>query len=434
MQSVHQTTSVRMRAIIFAAGSDGEIHPHLGIGRELMERGHHVTFITTFDYVDVARACGFEVLSFLGKDEKQDFLRSTEGLGTIAKLKSYSGFLTGKAAELCNMVASRLDEQSILIAPPFFYVIARLLHARFGTPYVSTVLVPAHLYSIKEPPTFKSLQWFTRLPYSLRKLVFRVGERLVVDPFFRMVLKEPCRQLEIPRPRHVISEWWYSPQRVLALFYDWFCPAPADWPKQVVTTGFQMFLPNEETQQLSNGLSKFLDAGPAPIVFNPGTETQNPRAFFVIALKIVEKLGVRGVFLTRLTEHLPELPETVWHESYPPFHLLLPRASVLVHHGGVGTIALAMRAGVPQLILPGWTDQVDNGQRAERLGCGLVQQNPLDSDALLEKLQYLLHSPEVKDACRLAQERIEPGAVVRGRTVDMVEEIFHSTAKIAMLA
>ncbi|WP_158819610.1 glycosyltransferase [Granulicella sp. S156] len=418
-----------MNAIIFAAGSDGEIHPHLGIGRELMARGHHVTFITTFDYVEIARESGFEVLSFLEPEEKQELLRKTEKLGAIAKIKSYYGFLTDKASEICEMVAGRLDGQSILIAPPFFYVIARLLHAKYGTPYVSTVLVPAHLHSLKSPPIFKSTQWYSRLPYPMRKLVFRGGELLIIDPFFRLLLKRPCRRLNLPRPRQIISKWWYSPQRVAGLFSEWFCPVPEDWPKQLKLTGFPLSIPNENARQLSDGLLQFLDDGPPPIVFNPGTETQNPRAFFEIALKIVQTLGARGIFLTRLVDHLPALPDTVWHESYPPFHLLLPRASALVHHGGIGTIALALRAGIPQLILPGWTDQLDNGLRAERLGCGLVQQDSLDETALLEKLQHLLSSPQVRETCRLTQARIEPGAKACSRVVDVIEETFHNSGK-----
>lgn len=423
-----------MKAIIFAAGSDGEIYPHLGIGRELMSRGYRVVFITTFNYVDAARKCGFEVLSFLEEDEKQDFLRGTEGLGIIAKMKSYCRFLAAKASAICELAARRIDEQSILVAPPFFYAAARLLHARYGTPYVSTVLVPAHLYSLKNPPAFKSLRWCSALPYPLRKLMFRGGERLIVDPFFRMLLKDSCQRMDLSFPSKVISEWWYSPQKVVGLFYDWFCPAPEDWPAQVSLTGFPMFNPHAKEQQLSPGLSRFLDDGPPPIIFNPGTETQNPRAFFEIALSIVKTLGVRGVFLTRLIEHLPELPETIWHESYPPFHLLLPRASLLVHHGGIGTIALALRAGVPQLVLPGWTDQLDNGRRVEQLGCGLVQENALDSGALLNKLQYLLTSLKVQEACRSAQERMEPEGLASRRTVDAIEEVFHRNGRVAVPA
>ncbi len=412
-----------MKVILFAAGSDGEIHPHLGIGRALMERGHHIVFITTFNYVAAAQQCGFEVLSFLGEDEKQDFLSSTNHLGTIAKVRSYLRFLARKAAEICDLAASHLDEQTLLVGPPFFYVIARLLHARYGTPYASTVLVPAHLYSLKDPPAFKSLRWFSSLPYFLRKPVFQAGERLLIDPFFRTLLKRPCKQMALPLPRRVISRWWYSPQKIVALFYDWFSPAPEDWPDQIAFAGFPLFHPVADSQ-LSVGLSHFLNAGPPPIVFNPGTETQNPRLFFQATLAAVQKLGARGVFLTRFADQLPDLPETVWHETYTSLPQLLPRASALVHHGGIGTIALALKAGLPQLVLPTWTDQLDNGQRVERLGCGLVQLAPFDTDALTTKLHHLLTSSQVQQACRSIQPQIEPGETVCGRIAEILQQEF----------
>ncbi len=411
-----------MKAIIFAAGSDGEIHPHLGIGRALAARGHDVVFITTFNYVSVARECGFDVLSFLGEEEKLEFLRGAEGLGPLAKIKQYCRFLADKATEICDLAASRLDRRTVLIAPPFFYAIARLLHIRYATPYISTVLVPAHLYSLKSPPAFKSTQWFSSLPYFLRKPIFFSGERLVLDPFFRMLLKGPCQHLDLPLPRRVISQWWYSPQKIVSLFYDWFCPAPDDWPKQAMFAGFPMFLPNGNGT-LSDGLLDFLAAGPAPVVFNPGTETQNPRLFFETALKTVQLLGVRAIFLTRLTEHLPpNLPGTIWHETYTSLPLLLRRSSVLVHHGGIGTIALALEAGIPQLVVPTWTDQLDNGRRVERLGCGVVQQKPLDSAALMEKLQYLLTSSQIRQRVDSMRARIEPGAKVCNRIAEMIEQ------------
>jgi rhamnosyltransferase subunit B len=428
-----------MKVIIFASGSDGDIHPHLGIGRELVARGHHVAFITTFNYVDVARECGFEVLSFFDQNEKQDLARSTESLGAIAKIKRYCRSYSAKTAEVCELVAGRLDDQSILIAPPFAYPVARLLHSKYGTPYVSTVLAPVNLLSRRDPPAIKSLQWYSALPYWARKLLFNGTERLLVDPALRMLLKESVRKLDLPMPSRTLSEWGYSPQRVMGLFPDWFSPPPADWPAQITLTGFPLFDPNMGKQTLSAGLSQFLDAGPPPVVFTAGTGTKDPHLFFETALKSVQTLGVRGVFLTRLTDQLPPLPDTVWQEGYTSLNLLLPQSSIFVHHGGSGTAAMALSAGIPQLLVP--TEemgQLDNAHRIERLGCGLVQQNiqqnSLDSSSVTKKLEYLLTAPQVRDACRSAQDRIEPSAKACGRAADVIEETFRSISKIAATA
>jgi rhamnosyltransferase subunit B len=138
---------------------------------------------------------------------------------------------------------------------------------------------------------------------------------------------------------------------------------------------------------------------------------------------------VRAIFLTRFTNQLPKMPETVWHETYTSLRLLLPRTSIFVHHGGIGTIALALRAGVPQLVLPGAHDNLDNGKHLEKLGCGLMQRNLLDSDAMIEKLKYLLTSRQVKNACQLIQAQVEPGTTTCARAVDAIEETFHNPGR-----
>lgn len=433
MGPFQQPRTTKMKAIIFADGSDGDIHPHLGLGCELRSRGHHVVFITTLNYVGIAREFGFEALSLIERSEQQ-VLDQAESVGTMAKIKANFKFYCGKISAICELAASHLDDRSILVAPPFAYPIAKLLHSKYGVPYVSTALSPANIYSLKNPASFKGLEWLPLLPYSMRKLLFQSGERLFIDPFVRILVKEAAQKMNLPLPRRVFSQWARSPQRIIGLFPAWFCPIPEDWPDQLLLTGFPLFQPKAGEQQLSGGLSQFLDAGPPPIVFNPGTETKNARAFFTAALKVIETQGMRGVFLTRLTNQLPKLPDTVWHESYTSLRLLLPRARILVHHGGIGTIALALNAGIPQLVLPLAHDNFDNGRRVERLGCGLVQQNPLDGIALLEKLQHLLTSPQVRDACRLAQTRIEPGTRARSRAVGVIEETFRSARQIAISA
>lgn len=422
-----------MKVILFAAGSDGDIHPHLGLGCELKARGHEVLFLTTFDYVESVHACRLEALSVIGPQEAEEFA-GAENLGPMAKTGARCRFFSRKVYEICDVVASRLNDRTILVAPPFGYAVAKLLHLRYGTPYVSTVLAPANLCSLKNPPAFKSGEWFARLPYSARKLLFCGAERLIIDPIIRMLLKHTVRKLDLPSPRQVMSDWCYSPQSIVGLFGDWFCPKAEDWPEQLVLTGFPLFDPKSETQQLSTGLRQFLDAGSSPIVFTAGTETHKPRAFFEAMVKIATELGVRAVVLTRHADQLPRLPETIWHETYTSLDRLLPRARALVHHGGIGTTARAMQAGVPQLVLPGRLDQFDNAQHVGRLGCGLVQEGSWDSSAIAEKLQYLITAPEVQRACRLAQARLEPGQKARSHAADIIEQTFRATLASSLQA
>lgn len=409
-----------IRVIILAAGSDGDIHPHLGIASAMAARGHKVLFLTTFDYLPLALSCGFEALSIIDEREKDDF-ESAKYLNPISRIRSRCAFFSRNVEAVCELVAPRLDECSILIAPPFAYPVAKLLHLCYGVPYVSTVLSPASLCSLRNPPAFKYGEWFARLPWPARRLLFRSVESLIVDPGFRWLLKDRLRAMRLPPPRRVLSEWSHSPQRLLGLFPDWFCPKAEDWPSQLVLTGFPLFHPRRTEEELSTSLRSFLDAGPPPVLFTAGTETKTARNFFAAALRAAQALGLRAVFLTRLGDQLPFLPNTIHYERYTSLQLLLPRTAGIVHHGGIGTTAEALRAGIPQLILPGCLDQFDNAQHVSNLGSGVVGKNP-DDKTLAEDLRRLLHSPEIARACQTLRARMVSGSMACSRAADVIEE------------
>ena len=154
---------------------------------------------------------------------------------------------------------------------------------------------------------------------------------------------------------------------MIALFPDWFATPQPDWPAALQFAGFPQYDESDQ-QQLSPDLVRFLDAGDKPVVFTPGSANQNAAAFFQGAIDASARLGRRAILLTRFKEHLPALPSSVHHEGYAPLSRLLPRSAALVHHGGIGTLAQALAAGVPQLTMPMGFDQPDNTNRLIRLG------------------------------------------------------------------
>jgi rhamnosyltransferase subunit B len=253
-----------------------------------------------------------------------------------------------------------------------------------------------------------------------------------VNPILHRLLKDAVKKLDLPLPRCVMTEWCYSSQCTVGLFGDWFCPWTDDWPSQLVLTGFPLFDPHEDKPDLSEDLRRFLDSGTPPVVFTAGAETAKPRAFFEAMVKATTESGVRGVFLTRLADQLPRLPETICHVSYTCLDLLIAKSCAIVHHGGIGTTARAIQAGIPQLILPKRLDQFDNARHIGRLGCGLVQINFWDGSAVAGKLQYLLPASAVKRACNAARTRLKPGLKARSDAANVVEQTFRAAQRAIM--
>jgi rhamnosyltransferase subunit B len=121
-------------------------------------------------------------------------------------------------------------------------------------------------------------------------------------------------------------------------------------------------------------------------------------------------LGRRAVFLTKERAQIPvNLPESVLWQSYVPLSSLLPRAAALVHHGGIGTTAEALRSGTPQLIAPFAWDQFDNGARVASLGVGMViPAKRLRPRKLARSLQNLYTSETIRAKCSLLASRFIP--------------------------
>ena len=126
------------------------------------------------------------------------------------------------------------------------------------------------------------------------------------------------------------------------------------------------------------------------------------RQFFLESIKACQLLGRRGLLLTPYRDQVPAtLPDEIRHFDYIPFGQLMPRVATLAHQGGIGTLARALAAGVPQLVMPNAYDQPDNAARLERLGVGAsIPPQKYRGRAVAEKLTSLLTSPRVRARCQ----------------------------------
>jgi UDP:flavonoid glycosyltransferase YjiC (YdhE family) len=93
-------------------------------------------------------------------------------------------------------------------------------------------------------------------------------------------------------------------------------------------------------------------------------------AFYEDSAAAAKMLGRRAVLIVGKdwANRPASLPEGVVACDYAPFLDLFSRAAAIVHPGGVGTTALAMRSGRPMLVVPSAHDQFDNAARVARLG------------------------------------------------------------------
>lgn len=182
--------------------------------------------------------------------------------------------------------------------------------------------------------------------------------------------------------------------RKLGFFPDWFGPPPDD----AIAAGFPLFA-DALVPDLPAEVESFLADGPPPVIFTPGSFMRQAAPFFQASAEACRQLQARAIFLTPYGDQIPhDLPASIRHFSYVSLQRLAPRGAALVHHGGIGTTAQALRAGIPQLVKPVFFDQPDNARRIAALGVGQLVQD-YDAETVFQRLAEILGNPTVRQAC-----------------------------------
>jgi rhamnosyltransferase subunit B len=277
---------------------------------------------------------------------------------------------------------------------------ARIAQEKHGLPLATLHLYPRCFRSLDDP-----VFWPRWVPRPLRRLYFRMADRFI-DRHVGAGINAFRANLNLP-PVAPILRWWHSPQMVLGLFPDWLSPPRRDWPVNTSLTGFLRYdalEPFADEQELE----AFLSAGEPPLVFSHSSAVWDARSFFRHSVAVAGLLDRRAILLTPRIEQVPQpLPPNVRHFSFVPHSRLLPRAAALVHHGGINTACQGLAAAIPQLIVPLFLDQPDNGRRLRNLGvAATVRPGAYHPRKVSRKLRHLLESPQTAERCRYYAARL----------------------------
>jgi UDP:flavonoid glycosyltransferase YjiC (YdhE family) len=297
-----------------------------------------------------------------------------------------------------------------------------LAHEALNFPFVSLHLQPSMFWSVHQSPRLaRHVLLDDWVPKWLKEFQFRLGVWAMFDLNLRKAVNEFRAELGLG-PLKTVWEMMHSPQRIAAMFPQWYGPRQPDWPAHAHYTGFPRW-DEKGVTQVSPEITKFLAEGDPPIAFTPGSAHMNARDFWLAAIDACVRLGRRGMLLTRHVEQIPrDLPPGVRHFDYAPFSEVLPQCAALVYHGGVGTLSQALAAGVPHVIMPMAHDQPDNAARIKRLGVGdYLWPNQFRGPKLAAMLERLLTSPDVKHQCRELAAWLDGDDAI-GRTCELIEE------------
>jgi rhamnosyltransferase subunit B len=384
-------------------GSAGDVHPMLGLACVLKDRGHEITFITNSYFRDRTEALGLPYVELGTADEFREMMGNPliwhplKSLGYLVRM-----LISVVMRPQYEILAAHYSPGKTVAIASCLGFGARVARDKIGLPLITLNLQPAVMWSFVEPPRVP----FGVGPRWLRNLQYRIGERFLVDPVVCPEVNRFRGELDLPPVRH-IPHWWHSPDGVACLFPEWFAPPQVDWPQPLLQTSFPLWDFGQQ-EPLSDEVETFLADGDPPIAFTPGSANIFGQSFFEQAVMTCARLGRRGVLLSHFEEHIPkDLPESVAYFPYVPFARLLPRCAAMVHHGGVGSTAQCLKAGIPQLIVALAYDQFDNGQRIQRAGVGdWMPARRFRAHRATKILSRILQCPQVADRCRRMAEQL----------------------------
>jgi rhamnosyltransferase subunit B len=411
-----------LRILVAALGSYGDVHPFLAIAKELKNRGHDVRVLMPAMYEGLANSLGLTFVP-IGTIEQFEEFSSREELW-----KPLQGFqvVAEGAGEMLQpyyqaILANHEAGRTVLVYSTLVFS-ARIARETLGIPGVTVHLSPACFRSALEPNVTPPLPVATSFPTWWNRFVFWAADSLIIEPALGKAANPFRKSLGLGPARKILAKWMHSPDRVVGLFPRWFAPPPPDWPAQSRLAGFPLY-DEADVTPLNQELEDFLKAGSPPIAFTPGSAMRHGDQFFGEAVKMCQILGLRGILLSRHREHVPEnLPKEILHVEFAPFGQLLPKCAAIVHHGGIGTSAQGMAAGIPQLVTAMAHDQFDNGRRLQRLGVAeVLPARRFSARRGAEAMQRLLDQ-EHREAC----EKVRQLSVTENpfdQTIDWIEQL-----------
>jgi sterol 3beta-glucosyltransferase len=223
--------------------------------------------------------------------------------------------------------------------------------------------------STAEYPNITMPHW---LPRSLNRFTHNFSAKLTWWSA-RIGLEQVRRRAELPR-RKLYWPFDDDPSRpltpILCAWSPIVLPASSDWPPRVHVTGYYFFPPNNSYQPPAELLS-FLQEGEPPVCISFGSMVNRDKDRIDRTVReSLKQTGHRGIILSGWSGVEKAASSDLLYLEAAPHDWLLPQCELVIHHGGAGTTAAGLRAGIPNVVIPFLADQPFWGERVHGLGAG----------------------------------------------------------------
>lgn len=420
---------------IIAIGSRGDVQPFVALALGLMDRGHQVTMMAHENFKDFVEGYKIEFHPLPGSVE--EMLYSPKGRKVLrsGNMLVFMHFVNKEVsknqARVNEALLSGAKKADVFVTSVLGMIWIDAIAATSGKPYI-TVQLSFPTTPTREFPCV--LLDFFDFP-SYNRLTYRIFDYLYTKDNIKK-LNTFRQSLGLPKAKGLLLKNTGARKNPhLYAVSPSILPRPADWEDRSQITGFIHLPPKRREQNPLDGgipaeLIRWLEAGEKPIYIGFGSiPVPDPPRFIHILNQLLTETSYRFIFCQGWSkiEGLAEHPR-LFVMPAANHDWLFPRCRAVITHGGIGTVAAALRAKTPMIVASIFADQPWWGKRVERRGLGIhlpfQQWNNKKLLAAIRKTE----TAEIRQRVTEIGDRMsrEDGLV---QTITVLENFFQSRAQ-----
>ena len=385
-----------MRILLIGYGSRGDVQPLIALGKGLKQAGYDITIAAGSNFREMVTHAGFAYESF--RTDIHAMMNSESG---IAWVENNGGNSLKEAQNMKRMMNefgqtigedlwSIAEQADVLVSGLPTFMLTHGIAKKLNKKHITIMLAPLN-------PTADYRA--TMVPFLPHRTVFLNRYAGLIGQYFTYwIFQETSNAYlhSIGSEPVSFSDYRRAYNAEVPIIYGIspsVMPQPDDWGNNTFVTGY-WFIDESNDWEPPESLNTFLQDGDPPICFGFGSmANRDPQATGQIIVEAIQTTGKRGIILSGWGGlNADHLPEDILMLDYAPHDWLFPRMAALIHHGGAGTTAAALRAGVPNTVVAHMADQPYWGRRVHELGVGApyITRHQLNKRNLVKTIRAMI--------------------------------------------
>ncbi|MGD2077150.1 MAG: glycosyltransferase [Chloroflexota bacterium] len=414
-----------MKILIITVGTRGDVQPYLALAHGLQAVAHEVWLATdsTFESFVSGAGVNFKPIQADPRQAMQEDIRHIGG-NPIKFMRWLNRQFRPLARDFFRDVKEAAEGMDAIL---FAALAFPAYHVALGRdiPSLAVYLQPVTPTRFFSVTAAQVPSW---LPF--RGLINQISSEMSTFTIFAMTkgVVDECRQEMLGLPKTAWRDYSRLNSPAVPIVYGYsrhVTPIPPDWGDWLYVTGY-WFLEQDNGWRPSPALATFLRSGPPPIYIGFGSMVdQEAEEVSQMVLKALARSGRRAILLggwSRLGEG--QLPSSVLRLDWAPHHWLFPQMAAVIHHGGAGTTAAGLKAGVPNIIVPYFADQPFWASRVRALGVGPepIPRQKLTAERLAAAIEIACTNRDMQRRAQALGRKIQAEDGV-GTAVPLIERL-----------